>query len=63
MGIEWGCFEDVLQGVVTIRGNGFVAREGGLKGRRTVMILSRGGLPEGRRGHGDLRSTGISPAA
>jgi adenosylhomocysteine nucleosidase len=40
LGIESGCFEDTLQGMVTIRGNGFVAREGGLGGRRVVMILA-----------------------
>jgi adenosylhomocysteine nucleosidase len=40
LGIESGCFEDVLGGIVTIRGNGFVAREGGLNGRRVVVILS-----------------------
>jgi adenosylhomocysteine nucleosidase len=40
LGIESGCFEDLLQGVVTIRGSGLVAREGGLGGRRVVVILS-----------------------
>ncbi len=40
LGIEWGCFEDLLQGVVTIRGNGCVVREGGLNGRRVVLVLS-----------------------
>ena len=37
LGIESGCLEDLLQGMVTIRGNGFVAREGGLHGRRVVI--------------------------
>jgi adenosylhomocysteine nucleosidase len=41
--IESGCFEDLLQGIVTIRGSGFVVREGGLNGRRVVMILSGAG--------------------
>ena len=40
LGIESGCFEDLLQGVVTIRGSGFTLREGGLHGRRVVVILS-----------------------
>jgi adenosylhomocysteine nucleosidase len=40
LGIESGCFEDLLQGVVTIRGSGFIAREGGHHGRRVVVILS-----------------------
>ena len=40
LGIESGCLEDMLQGVVTICGNGFVVREGGLRGRRAVVILS-----------------------
>jgi adenosylhomocysteine nucleosidase len=43
-GIESGCLEDLLQGVVAIRGSKLVIREGGLKGRRAVIILSgRGG--------------------
>jgi adenosylhomocysteine nucleosidase len=40
LGIESGCLEDLLQGSLTIRGTGFVIREGGLRGRRTVIILS-----------------------
>jgi adenosylhomocysteine nucleosidase len=43
LGIESGCFEDVLQGAITIRGGGFVGREGGLKGRRVVVMLSGAG--------------------
>ncbi len=43
LGIESGCFEDLLQGIVTIRPSGLVAREGGLNGRRTVVILSGAG--------------------
>ena len=43
LGIESGCFEDVLEGTVTIRGSRFVVREGGLKGRRVVVILAGAG--------------------
>jgi adenosylhomocysteine nucleosidase len=40
LGIESGCFEDLLQGVITIRGGGFTIREGGLHGQRVAVILS-----------------------
>ncbi len=40
---ESGCFEDMLEGVVAIRGHRFTAREGGLHGRRVVVILSGAG--------------------
>jgi adenosylhomocysteine nucleosidase len=40
LGIESGYLEDSLQGLVTIRGEGFKAKEGGLKGRRVVVFLS-----------------------
>jgi adenosylhomocysteine nucleosidase len=43
LGIESGCLEDLLQGIVTIRGGGLIAREGGLKGRRIVVVLSGAG--------------------
>lgn len=43
LGIESGCFEDRLNGCVTIRGERFVAREGGLKGRRVLAMLSGAG--------------------
>jgi adenosylhomocysteine nucleosidase len=43
LGIESGCLEDLLQGVLTIRGSGLVVREGGLKGRRVVVMLSGAG--------------------
>ena len=49
LGIESGCFEDLLGGIVTIRGNGFVAREGGLRGRRVVVILSGPGRKNAAR--------------
>ena len=38
LGIESGGFEDILDGMVTTGGGGFVIREGGLKGRRWVLI-------------------------
>jgi adenosylhomocysteine nucleosidase len=43
LGIEAGCFEDTLQGVVKIRGSRFVACEGGLNGRRVVIMLAGAG--------------------
>jgi adenosylhomocysteine nucleosidase len=49
LGIESGCFEDLLAGLVSIRGNGFVAREGGLHGRRVVVIVSGAGRKNARR--------------
>jgi adenosylhomocysteine nucleosidase len=45
LGIESGCLEDRLEGCVTIRGHDFVAREGGLKGRRVLLALSGAGRP------------------
>lgn len=47
--IESGCLEDLLQGSVTIRGNGFVARECGLNGRRVVIMLAGPGRENARR--------------
>lgn len=49
LGIESGCLEDLLSGIVTIRGNGFVVREGGLRGRRVVVILSGPGRKNAAR--------------
>ncbi len=43
LGIESGGFEDVLDGVVSSSGGGFVIREGGLNGRRVVLIRSEAG--------------------
>jgi adenosylhomocysteine nucleosidase len=40
LGIEAGGLEDLLQGVITIRGDGFVVRQGGLSGRRVMLSLS-----------------------
>jgi adenosylhomocysteine nucleosidase len=40
LGIESGFLEDSLKGQVTIRGEGFKAKEGGLNGRRVVVLLS-----------------------
>ncbi len=40
LGIESGFLLDSLKGLVTIRGEGFKAKEGGLQGRRVVVFLS-----------------------
>ena len=40
LGIESGGLEDLLQKTVTIRGHGFVARRGRLRGRNVVVIRS-----------------------
>jgi adenosylhomocysteine nucleosidase len=40
LGIESGFLEDSLKGLITIRGEGFKAKEGGLHGHRTVIFLS-----------------------
>jgi len=45
LGIESGCTEDLLEGMVTINGHGFVAREGGFQGQRAVLIRSGPGRP------------------
>jgi adenosylhomocysteine nucleosidase len=49
LGIESGCFEDLLQGAVAIRGHGFTVREGGLRGRRVVLIRSMAGQSNAAR--------------
>lgn len=41
--IESGGLEDLLDGLIAIRGQSFVARQGGLKGRNVVVIRSSGG--------------------
>ena len=43
LGIEAGGLEDLLQKAVTIRGHGFVARRGRLRGRNVVVIRSGAG--------------------
>ena len=43
LGIEAGGLEDLLDGVVSTRGHGFVVHQGGLKGRRLALILSGAG--------------------
>jgi adenosylhomocysteine nucleosidase len=48
LGIESGCFEDLLQGTLTVRGNGFAIREGGLRGRRVAVILAAPGKENAR---------------
>ena len=49
LGIESGCFEDMLQGMLTVRGGGFAIREGGLRGRRIALILAGAGQHNARR--------------
>jgi adenosylhomocysteine nucleosidase len=44
LGIESGGLEDLLSGAIRIRGSGFWIKEGGLKGRRVVIIRSGAGL-------------------
>jgi adenosylhomocysteine nucleosidase len=53
LGIESGCFEDMMRGVLTIHGGGFTIREGGLCGRRVALILAGAG------GHNARRATEI----
>jgi adenosylhomocysteine nucleosidase len=43
LAIESGGLEDLLSGLVRIRGHGFAAHEGGLKGRRVVIVRSGAG--------------------
>jgi adenosylhomocysteine nucleosidase len=40
LGIEAAGLEDLLSGLIKIRGHGFVIKEGGLKGRRVVIVRS-----------------------
>jgi adenosylhomocysteine nucleosidase len=49
LGIESGCLEDLFQGMITVRGNGFAVREGGLRGRRVALILAGAGQKNARR--------------
>lgn len=49
LGIESGCLEDLFQGMITVRGNGFAVREGGLRGRRVALILAGAGQENARR--------------
>jgi adenosylhomocysteine nucleosidase len=49
LGIESGCFEDMLQGMLTVRGGGLAIREGGLGGRRIALILAGAGQHNARR--------------
>lgn len=49
LGIEAGCFQDLLEGVLSIRAHGFIARYGELKTRRVVLVESGpGGEAAGR---------------
>ena len=49
LGIESGSFEDLLSGAIRIRGSGFFIKEGGLKGRRVVIIRSGAGRENAAR--------------
>jgi adenosylhomocysteine nucleosidase len=49
LGIESGCFEDLLQGLITIRGTEIPVREGGLKGKRVAIVLSGPGRARATR--------------
>jgi adenosylhomocysteine nucleosidase len=50
LGIELGGMEDRLDGAVVTQGGGFVARQGGLKGRHVVLLESGVGREAARRG-------------
>ena len=43
LGIEAGGLEDLLDGVIRVRGHGFAVRQGGLKGRHVVVVRSGAG--------------------
>lgn len=49
LGIESGGLEDLLSGAIRIRGGGFCIKEGGLKGRRVVIIRSGAGRENAAR--------------
>jgi adenosylhomocysteine nucleosidase len=49
LGIESGGLEDLLSGSIRIRGSGFVIIEGGLKGRRVVIVRSGAGRENAAR--------------
>jgi adenosylhomocysteine nucleosidase len=49
LGIESGCFEDMLAGAVRIRGTGFFIKEGGLHGRRVAVVRSGVGMENAAR--------------
>ena len=50
LGIELGSMEDRLDGVIVTHGGGFVARQGGLKGRHIVLLESGVGREAARHG-------------
>ena len=62
LGIESGCFEDLLQGMLTVRGGGFAIREAGLRGRRIALILAGAGRTTPAEPP-KSSSTAIGPAA
>ncbi len=49
LGIESGGLEDLLSGVVTTRGYGFTAKEGGYRGRKIVLFRSGSGKAAARQ--------------
>ena len=49
LGIEAGCLADLLHGVVSVRGQGFVVRRGELRGRRIVLVQSGPGRTRAER--------------
>ena len=49
LGIEAGGLIDRLSGVIMTEGSGFVAREGGLHGKRLVVVESGAGCPQAAR--------------
>jgi len=49
LGIESGGLEDLLSGVVTTRGFGFTAKEGGYRGRKVVLFRSGSGKAAARQ--------------
>lgn len=55
LGIEQGGFEDLLDGVSTIHGQGFTARQGTLAGRSVVSIEAGVGVAAARRAVEALR--------
>jgi adenosylhomocysteine nucleosidase len=49
LGVESGPTEDLLSGSIRIRGSGFFITEGGINGRRVVIIRSGAGLDNAAR--------------
>jgi adenosylhomocysteine nucleosidase len=49
LGIESAGLEDVMEGLITVRGNQFLVRHGGLKGRHVVLAISGIGAAAAQR--------------